>query len=259
MTRSVLLSTMMLQMKQSFVRPMFKFCLIANPILNTILLYEMFRNSVQENFASYVILGSGLMAIWGCICFSSAGDIERERHSGTLALIFAAPATFPAIILGKILGNTILSLVSLVLSMVTALAVYRAPIALVSPGYFFVALVGMVASFVVISSVIACLLTLSRRTSLYMNCIEIPFILLCGMAFPVEILPAWLQSVSRCLAPTWAVELLRMAVQGVTDSTAFWQGFWVLTLLSAALAVLSAWLYRVIDRAVRINASLEVC
>ena len=75
MTRSVLLSTMMLQMKQSFVRPMFKFCLIANPILNTILLYEMFRNSGQENFASYVILGSGLMAIWGCICFSSAGDI----------------------------------------------------------------------------------------------------------------------------------------------------------------------------------------
>ena len=128
-----------------------------------------------------------------------------------------------------------------------------------SPGYFFVALVGMVASFVVISSVIACLLTLSRRTSLYMNCIEIPFILLCGMAFPVDILPAWLQSVSRCLAPTWAVELLRMTVQGVTDAAAFWRGFGVLTLLSAALAVLSAWLYRVIDRAVRINASLEVC
>lgn len=259
MTRSVLLSTMMLQMKQSFVRPMFKFCLIANPILNTILLYEMFRNSGQENFASYVILGSGLMAIWGCICFSSAGDIERERHSGTLALIFAAPATFPAIILGKILGNTVLSLMSLVLSMVTALVVYRAPMTLVSPGYFFIALVGMVASFVVISSVIACLLTLSRRTSLYMNCIEIPFILLCGMAFPVEILPAWLQSISRCLAPTWAVELLRMAVQGVTDAAAFWQGFGMLTLLSVILAVISAWLYRVIDRAVRINASLEVC
>ena len=259
MTRSVLLSSMMLQMKQSFVRPMFKFCLIANPILNTILLYEMFRNSGQPNFASYVILGSGLMAIWGCICFSSAGDIERERHSGTLALIFAAPAPFPAIILGKILGNTVLSLVSLVLSMVTALVVYRAPMTLVSPGYFFVALVGMVASFVVISSVIACLLTLSRRTSLYMNCIEIPFILLCGMAFPVEILPAWLQCVSRCLAPTWAVELLRMAVNGVTDTAAFWQGFAILTVLSAVLAVISAWLYRVIDRAVRINASLEVC
>ena len=79
MTRSVLLSTMLLQMKQSFVRPMFRFCLIVSPILQTILLYEMFRNTGQEDFASYVILGAGLMSLWACICFSSAGDIERER------------------------------------------------------------------------------------------------------------------------------------------------------------------------------------
>ena len=97
MPHSVILSTMILQMKQSYARNMFRFCLIANPILNTILLYEMFRNSGQENFASYVVLGSGLMAIWGCICFSSAGDINRERGIGTLRVIFAAPAGFPAI------------------------------------------------------------------------------------------------------------------------------------------------------------------
>lgn len=259
MTRSILFSTMTLQMKQSFVRPMFRFCLIANPILNTVLLYEMFRNSGQESFASYVILGSGLMAIWGCICFSSAGDIERERYSGTLALIFSAPAGFPSIILGKILGNTLLSLASLLISLVTAAVVYRAPVSLVSPGYFVAAMMGLIGSFVVISSVIACLLTLSRRTRLYMNCIEIPFILLCGMAFPVDILPSWLQGVSRCLAPTWAVELLRMAVRGVTDAHLFWRGFAVLFILSAVLALLSAWLYRVIDRAVRVRASLEVC
>ena len=47
MSGSVLLSTMVLQMRQSFSRNMFRFCLIANPILNTILLYEMFRNSGQ--------------------------------------------------------------------------------------------------------------------------------------------------------------------------------------------------------------------
>lgn len=116
MTGSVLLSTMLLQMKQSFARNMFRFCLIANPILNTVLLYEMFRNSGQANFASYVVLGAGLMAVWGCICFSSAGDINRERFSGTLALVFAAPAGFPYIILGKILGNTVLSLLSLLIS-----------------------------------------------------------------------------------------------------------------------------------------------
>lgn len=259
MTRSVLLSTMVLQMKQSFVRPMYQFCLIVSPILNTVLLYEMFRNSGNADFASYVILGSGLMSLWSCICFSSAGDINRERFSGTLALIFAAPAGFPAIVLGKILGNTILSLVSILISMATALVLYQAPLQLESPGYFLIALVGMIGSFVVISSVIACLLTLSRRTTLYMNCIEIPFILLCGMSFPIDVLPDWLQMVSRCLAPTWAVELMRTTVHGITDVSLFWRDFAIMAALSAALAILSAWLYKVIDRAVRINAALEVC
>ena len=117
----------------------------------------------------------------------------------------------------------------------------------------------MIGSFVVISSVIACLLTLSRRTTLYMNCIEIPFILLCGMSFPIDVLPKWLQMVSRCLAPTWAVELLRMTVHGISDTALFWRNFAIMAGLSTALAIFSAWLYKTIDRAVRIKATLEVC
>lgn len=259
MIRSVLLSTMVLQMKQSFARPMFRFSLIANPILNTILLYEMFRHSQQDNFVSYVVLGAGLMAIWSCICFSSAGDIQRERYSGTLALIYAAPAGFPTIITGKILGNTLLSLSSLLISLATAVAVYRTPVVLVCPGYFFVALVALVGSFMVLSTVLAALLTLSRRTSLYMNCIEIPFILLCGFAFPIHVLPAWLHPVSLALSPTWAVELLRMAVNGVEDARLFFQKLLVLVLLSVGYALFSGWLYRYMDRQVRMTASLEVC
>lgn len=258
MTRSVLLSTMVLQMKQSYARNMFRFCLIANPILNTVLLYEMFRSSGQENFVSYVVLGAGLMSVWGCICFSSAGDIDRERYIGTLRVIFAAPAGFPAIILGKILGNTVLSLGSLAISLTAAGVIYGQPVSLASPGYFLVALAALVASFVVISSVLACLLTLSRRASLWMNCIEIPFILLCGFSFPIEVLPRWLQPVSRALSPTWAVELLRMAVAGVADSFLFWKKFGVLAALSAAYGLFAAWLYGVMDRRVRIRASLEV-
>lgn len=259
MTRSVLLSTMVLQMKQSLARPMFRFCLLANPVLNTILLYEMFRNSGQENFVAYAVLGSGLMAIWSCICFSSAGDINRERHSGTLALIFAAPAGFPAIITGKILGNTVLSLTSLGISLIAAAGIYRAPVALKSPGYFAVALLALVASFIVISSALAALLTLSRRTTLYMNCIEIPFILLCGFSFPIAMLPRRLQLVSRALSPTWAVELLRMAVAGVEEARLFWRNLLILLAISGVYALFCAWLYRQIDRQVRISASLEVC
>lgn len=258
MMGSVLRSTMLLQMKQSFARPMFRFCLIANPILNTVLLYEMYRNSGEQNFLAYVVLGAGLMAVWSCICFSSAGDINRERFSGTLALIFAAPAGFPAIVFGKIMGNTILSMVSIGISLATATVLYQAPLYLGSPMYFLIALLAVILAFVVISSVIACLLTLSRKTTLYMNCIEIPVILLCGFVYPIKALPDWLHPLSAVLSPSWAVELLQMSVWGVEDPAAFWKKLGILLALSGIYAVCSLALFRCIDKQVRIRASLEV-
>ncbi len=258
MTSSVLLSSMGLQCKQSFVRPMFRFCLLANPILNTVLLYEMYRGAGEENFFAYVALGAGLMAVWSAICFSSAGDINRERYSGTLALLFAAPAGFPAIVLGKILGNTFLSLASIGISVATAALLFGVPVAVASPGYFLLALICALGAFAAFSLVIACLLTLSRRTELYMNCIEIPLILLCGFVYPVSALPAWLRPVSYALSPTWAVELLRMGVWGVADPAAFGRKLAVLLALTALSALLALALFRAIDRQVRILATLEV-
>lgn len=254
----VILSTMLVQMKQSFARPMFRFCLIANPILNTILLYEMYRNSGQENFMAYVVLGAGLMGLWGCICFSSAGDINRERYSGTLSLIFVTPTSFPTIILGKIIGNTLMSLLTLGISLVTAKVLFGIPLQLASPGYFLIALLAAVITFIVISSVIACLLTLSRKTELYMNCIEIPVILLCGFVFPVTVLHPAVRAVSYLLSPTYAVELLRMAVWGIDDTTLFWEKLAALAGLTLIYTLLSALLYKRIDRRVRIAATLEV-
>lgn len=258
MTSSVLLSSMGLQCKQSFVRPMFRFCLLANPILNTVLLYEMYRGAGEENFFAYVALGAGLMAVWSAICFSSAGDINRERYSGTLALLFAAPVGFPAIVLGKILGNTFLSLASIGISVATAALLFGVPVAVASPGYFLLALICALAAFAAFSLVIACLLTLSRRTELYMNCIEIPLILLCGFVYPVSALPTWLRPVSYALSPTWAVELLRMGVWGVADPAAFGRKLAVLLALTALSALLVLALFRAIDRQVRILATLEV-
>lgn len=255
---NVLWSTLRLQMKNSFARPMFRFCLLANPIVNTVLMYEMFQSAGQENFTTYVILGAGLMGLWSCICFSSAGDINRERFSGTLPLIFSTPSRFSSIILGKIVGNTLLSLITLVLSFLTALLLYGIWPEVQSPGFLLLSLFAAILCFVSISSIIAYLLTLSRKTQLYMNCIEIPVILLCGFAFPLEVLPRWIQPLSFALSPTWAVKLIRMSVGGVTDAAAYWTTLGILAAMTAAYTFAGALLARTIDNQVRIKATLEV-
>lgn len=254
----VLLSTMQLQMKKSFVRPMYRFCLLANPIVNTILLYEMFRNSGQENFGTYVILGAGLMGLWSCICFSSAGDINRERWEGTLSLIFVAPIGFNWIISGKILGNTLLSLASMGISFLTARLLFGVSVEIAKPAWFLVAMVAVVVTFSIISKLIAYLLTLSRKTTLYMNCIEIPIIFVCGFVVPMEALPAWMEAVGNLLPPSWAVRLLRLSLDNQATVGEFRQTLLTLILINMFYLFLTGGLVKKIEQQVRINASLEV-
>lgn len=254
----VLLSSLIVQMKQSFSRPMFRFCLVINPILNTILLYEMYRSSNVENFIAYVVLGAGLMGMWGCICFSSAGDINRERYNGTLSLIFIAPADFKLVLIGKILGNTLISLLTLVISILTAIVFYHTPLLISNLLAFMISLCLTVLTFTIISFLIASILTLSRKTELYMNLIEIPIVLLSGFVFPITILPHGIRVVSYSLSPTYAIELLRMSVWGIDNYKNFYINMGVLILLSCIYWVASLVLYKKIESRVRIDATLEV-
>lgn len=255
---SVIVSTAVLQIKSSLARPMFRFCLLANPAVNTVLLYEMFVNSKREDFLSYVVLGAGLMALWSCICFSSAGDINRERYNGTLSLIYTAPAGFKTIIAGKVAGNTFLSMITFLVSFATAKLLFGVRLEVAHPIYLLSAFICTVGSFSVISIFLAYLLTLSRKTQLYMNCIEIPVILVCGFVFPADILPVFIRPVSYVLSPTWAVKLLRLSVSDTLNLREYCLTLLILLGVTGFYILLGHFLAAVIERQVRIAATLEV-
>lgn len=86
---------------------MFRFCVIAQPIIFGLLLGMIYleKSSVDLHFIQY--LAVVFSTFWSSICFSSASDIHRERWYGTLETIYAAPAGFKWIVLGKIIGNSI--------------------------------------------------------------------------------------------------------------------------------------------------------
>jgi len=248
---------MIVQMKQSFSRNMYKMTLFVTPIFSTIMLGEMYKNSSAENFMSYVVLGSGLFSFWSCIVFSSIGDIDRERWGATLPLIFVAPCSFRKILTGKILGNTVLSLITFLLTLVAAMVLYRQPIIINNVWLFIAAFMAMLICFVVVSLFFAYLLTLSRKTRTLMNCLDVPIALLCGFAFPVEILPLWVRFISYPLPITWAVKLLRLGVTG-TNRVEFLTTLGLFAGTTAVFAVVAHALYLVIEDRVRKTASLEV-
>lgn len=253
-----LFSTFKIHLSQSFSRATFRFCILFQPILYSFILYTMYKDSSHINYVNYVVLGSGITSLWSALCFSSAGDIERERYIGTLENIFCAPTKFTTVVIGKILANTFLSLSSLLISLIFIKIAFNGNFYVAHLGLFCLSFLLLIFSFMCIAMVIAPIFTLSRNARALMNCLEYPIFILCGIVFPIDLLPKWVRPLSYILSPTWSTDLLRQSSLGITDFSLFYRKIFILLILCLFYLIISARLFAKIDKLTRIKATLGV-
>lgn len=253
-----LFTTFKLHLSQSFSRATFRFCILVQPIVYAFILYIMYKDSSYDNYINFVILGSGITSLWSSLCFSSAGDIERERYMGTLENIFCAPIKFTTIMWGKILANTLLGLSGMLISLLFIRIFFNGKMYIAHPIWFLASFLLMVFSFMCTAILIAPIFTLSKNARALMNCIEYPIFILCGAVFPLELLPWWIRPLSYILSPTWANKLLREASFGITDYSLFYSNIFILLALCFIYVFISKFLFGRIDKLTRINATLGV-
>lgn len=254
----VIFSTFKLHLSQSFSRATFRFCIIVQPLIYTFILYMMYKDSAYTNYLNYVIMGSGLCSLWSSICFSSAGDIERERYMGTLENLFCSPSKFTTIILGKVFANTTLGLSGMILSLMFTKLFFNGSLYIKHGFLFFISFFLMILSFVCIALVISPIFTLSKNARALMNCLEYPVFILCGFIFPIDILPSFIKPLSYALSPTWAIRLLRESSLGIVDFSAFYREIYILCFICILYLLISKLLFLKIDKLTRIKAFLGV-
>jgi len=254
----VIYSSSLLQMRQSFARATFRFVIVIQPIIFAFMTYMMYRGSGRENYLAYVVLGTGILSLWSAITFSSAGDIERERFMGTLEIITATPSNFQLIIFGKVIGNTILGLMSMVITFVFVAIAYQVQLTIEHPVIFISSLLVSLLSFMGISMLMATFFTLSRNARALMNVLEYPVFILCGVLFPIDILPLWTRPLSYILSPTWAVKILRESVLGIENNNLFMINVLILLAITGIYFIIASISFRKIDKQTRIKATLGV-
>lgn len=254
---NAILNSIIVQIKQAITRPMFRFCVLINPIISGFLLGMIYKNKSVEDFMIYAFIGAGIGVFWGSICFSSASDIDREKWMGTLPVIFVSPVGFENIIIGKILGNTIWGIFSVFLNMVTVYIFFDIPIKFSNFNFFVLIFILMILSMIALGFMLCGLFTLSRKVRLFMNLIEYPIIILTGMVFPISIFPNFIQIISHILSPTWAMKGFRLAVLGGTKEEMIFValGLLVVTIIYFSISILS---FRKITEKCVINGTLEV-
>lgn len=250
--------TIKVHMALSIARPMFQFIIWISPLFLATISYFIYGTESPEKIFQYVVLGSGFMALWSSIVYSSASDVNRERHYGTLEIIFVSPTSFSIILVGKIIGNTIWGVLSMVISFVYLVLIFRIEIAIHHPMYFLGSLLFVLFALSVFSFFMSLAFTLSRQAEALMNFIEYPIYLICGFLFPVTILPLWVKPISYLLPPTWAIELLRKVTVENATFLLIGKPFIALLILTIAYVVLAIFCYRAVEKKARIIGKLGV-
>ncbi len=254
----IIWTSILLQIKQSWARPMYRFCIVIQPCLYIIMTYMMFKVSAIKNFMSFVVLGTGMLTLWSSIAFSSAGDIDRERRMGTLKNIMSTPTDYRIIIFSKTLGNTLLGSLPMVIIFVITAIFFKDLFYLANPILFIISFFEMIVSFMAISLIFAALFTLSRKTRIFMNCMEFPIYILCGFLIPIENLPQWIRWLSWALSPTWAVKIIIMTIEGVNNIKEYIVISIILLILTIVYFISAYIILGLVEKRVRITATMEI-
>lgn len=123
-----IVSTLKLQAKITLIRPTFKFSIFLQPIIYATMIFMLYKNKSPHELGAYLLGGVELLVIWDSIIMSSAGEIERERFRGTLENVYITPIKFTHIMLGKVVGNTLLGTFSMIIILTYCYLILRVPL-----------------------------------------------------------------------------------------------------------------------------------
>ncbi len=254
-TLRVVWTVFRLQLKQLAVDDFFTFSIVVQPLFVALLAIYMLRDSPGFQ-AVYVIVGSEMTGLWSGTLMTSSNGILVERWSGTLESIIASPTHIRTVVIGRSLASVTLSLASMLFSYPLAAFVFGYSLTISDPLFFVVSLVLMLVALLSLGMILTPLMAIRPGSEVWINALEFPMYIVGGFMFPVTLLPAWTTPFSYALAPYWAARALHASSTGGLSPSDVFASWAFLIILCVAYWLLSGWLFRIVLRRAREEATL---
>jgi ABC-2 type transport system permease protein len=194
--------------------------------------------------AVYLVPGLAAYLLAIAAVLLTALTVAGEWERGSMEQLFASPVGRLEIILGKLLPYLAIGLVQLLLVLAVGAAVFEVPIAgslwlVFALGLLF--LVGMLGQGLFISVVTRNQLVATQAGALSSL---LPSMLLSGMLFPIENMPAPLQALSRVIPARYLVHGLRGAMLKGNGLAVLWPDLASLALFAVVIVALATARFR---------------
>ncbi|MFQ5906334.1 MAG: ABC transporter permease [bacterium] len=195
---------------------------LVKPLAATLILVFMYlvvtRAETSSMLFSYIFMGNAFYMYVGSILFGiSWAVIDDREHYETIRYIYAAPSSFIVYLVGRGVSRFLIATAGVIIVMVFGKVALHVPIKIetIDIPFFSASLLVGLTGVVNLGIILAGICLVVPRHSWLMNeGVAGVVYLLCGAVFPVDVLPGWLQPVSRALPFTYWLEALRRATLG---------------------------------------------
>jgi ABC-2 type transport system permease protein len=221
----VLKACIILTGKLFFADPQWIIPSIIAPFVFTLVAFFLFNSQTSSStFLLYLVLGGGLMGMWGTTIYGSVNSIGFDRWNGTMESTLAAPIPLSWISMGRVLFNTFEGVINAFFILVIGFTWFQVGFGILNPLLFFIAAVSTFVSLSAFGLMMSTVVVLTRKGGFITNSMEIPVYIATGTMFPVILLPFAALPFAYILAPTWGIEAIRNAA--VSGYAGLGVGYW---------------------------------
>jgi ABC-2 type transport system permease protein len=140
--------------------------------------------------------------------------MARERWTGTLELLVAAPVHFGIVLLPVTIAMATIGVYSMAATLAWGWLVFGIPLHVGDPLAFSLAVPATVVSLGALGFLLAVAFVRFRQAWALGNMLEYPVWLISGFLVPLTLFPDWVRPISWALAPTWGISAIREAALG---------------------------------------------
>lgn len=255
--RRVVVSSLSITLKDLFSDLDWLVSITVAPLIFATVGLILIQGGANTSLASAAILGSGIAGMWGTTLFGAGDSLGRERRTGTLEYIMVVPAELVDIVIGKSLAYALVGLLVMSEVLVAAVFLFGLPVGIPNPLEFLIAFLSTIISFSILGLFLGSFFVLTREASAISNTLEGFVFAVCGIMYPVSVLPSWVQVISYSIPATWGMVSLRFSLTGGLYSTDFLMSVAFLWSVSLAYFLAAQILFKIVEYRVRIKGDMS--
>jgi ABC-2 type transport system permease protein len=244
----------------SIVRP------IASSLILVVMYYVVTRGKTGLDLFAYIYVGNAFFMYVYNVLFGVSWVIHEDRdHYQVIRYIYISPIRMYYYLFGRGIAKMILTTIAVIITIAFGMLVLKIEVNLltvnyplllfsVAAGIFIVTCLGILLAGIT-------LITAHHSFTLTEGMAGL-FYLACGAIYPIDILPIWLQYLSKVLPLTYWLELVRRSILGKSMSTTLagnsnFELILIMAVTTLVLALFSHYIYRSIEHIARKHGKID--